>query len=244
MGSLKKRYNDNVYGIMFTLAVHVVLFFCLYIGELGRTGVVKEEVILVDFVEPEIPKPPKEKVQEKKREIKDEKFPARNEDQGTNAASNSTAKKASSKAVIKDQLTRDLEEAQRLADQVNKNLSKRIPDQKEFKMPEETTAGQHPDSISNVIYKGKSNISYALENRYHLSIPIPVYLAQSGGEVIVDIEVSRKGKVVSAIPRSGTYADEMLPEYARQAAIKTRFNSDSSAPSRQQGTITFNFVSQ
>ena len=72
---------------------------------------------------------------------------------------------------------------------MNKQLSKEVKDIEEFAMPEETTEGMHPDSIKNTIYSGESNIHYFLEDRYHRRLPIPVYLAQGGGLVVVDIVV-------------------------------------------------------
>ena len=112
-------------------------------------------------------------------------------------------------------------------------------------MPEETTEGMDPDSIKNTIYSGESNIHYFLENRYHLRLPIPVYLAQGGGLVVVDIVVNRRGKVIQAdVKNSGDLKDPMLEIYARQAAQRTVFNTDESAPAQQKGTISYTFVAQ
>ena len=73
----------------------------------------------------------------------------------------------------------------------------------DIKMPVETTEGMNPDSIKNIIYTGESNIVYYLENRYHLSLPIPVYLTQGGGKIIIEIVVDRQGKVIQATPKPG-----------------------------------------
>ena len=112
-------------------------------------------------------------------------------------------------------------------------------------MPEATSEGQNPDSIKNVIYSGKSNIHYFLENRFHIRLPIPVYLAKSGGEIKVDIQVDKTGKVIKAEAKSARVAnDPMLTEYAIQAAEHTVFNADAKAPSVQKGSITYKFVAQ
>jgi len=128
---------------------------------------------------------------------------------------------------------------------VNKQLSKKVAQAKKYEMPEETTEGQDPDSIKNVVYSGKSNIHYFLENRYHLRLPIPVYLARGGGTITVDIQVDRSGKVIKAEARAAkNLNDQMLPVYAVQAAERTVFNSESKAPAIQRGTITYKFVAQ
>jgi hypothetical protein len=96
-----------------------------------------------------------------------------------------------------------------------------------------------------VIYSGKSNIHYFLENRFHIRLPIPVYLAKSGGSITVDIQVDRSGNVIKAEAKTAkNIADPMLPVYAKQAAERTLFNSESNAPEIQRGTITYKFVAQ
>jgi hypothetical protein len=43
----------------------------------------------------------------------------------------------------------------------------------DIKMPVQSTEGMNPDSISNTIYTGESNIVYYLENRYHRRLSHP-----------------------------------------------------------------------
>jgi TonB family protein len=70
-------------------------------------------------------------------------------------------------------------------------------------------------------------------------------LAQEGGLVVVDIWVNRKGKVTQAeVRKSNLLKDPMLEIYAKQAAQRTVFNEDQSAPSLQKGTISYTFVAQ
>jgi len=139
----------------------------------------------------------------------------------------------------------DIEEAKKLAADVDKQLSKKIAPVKSFNMPVASSEGQNPDSIKNIIYSGKSNIHYFLENRHHITLPIPVYLAKWGGTIIVDIQVDRSGKVVKAVARPAkNINDPMLPNYATQAAELTVFNSESKAAAIQKGTITYTFVAQ
>ena len=143
------------------------------------------------------------------------------------------------------ELTKEINAAKALVSDVNNQLSKKVPDIKDFKMPEKTTKGMDPKSISNTIYSGKSNIHYLLKNRYHVRLPIPVYLAKGGGIITVDIWVDQQGKVTKATVRdNNNIKDVMLPEYAQQAAVKTLFNEDLNAPSPQHGTITYTFVPQ
>jgi len=150
------------------------------------------------------------------------------------------------KSLYEDEtLTKEINDAKALISDVNNQLSKKVPDIKNFKMPEKTTKGMNPKSISNTIYSGKSNIHYLLKNRYHVRLPIPVYLAKGGGIITIDIWVAPNGDVIKAeVRKNNEIQDEMLPAYAMQAALKTVFNEDLNAPSPQQGTITYTFVPQ
>lgn len=63
------------------------------------------------------------------------------------------------------------------------------------------------------------------------------------GIVVVQIEVDRGGQVINATPgvKGTTNSAACLLEPAKRAALATRFNSDSNAPSKQVGTIIYNF---
>ncbi len=97
-----------------------------------------------------------------------------------------------------------------------------------------------------MVFSGKTNIFYSLENRYHLRLPVPVYKCEGSGVVEVQILVDQKGYVVNAqIPDLGESTNEIcLAEAAKTAAMNTRFNSNFEAPLRQQGTITYYFQPQ
>jgi TonB family protein len=95
-------------------------------------------------------------------------------------------------------------------------------------------------------YTGPTNIYYALENRYHLRLPVPVYQCQGSGLIEVRIVVDQNGRVVQAeINQPGTGTSEAcLEEAAKRAALRTRFNADFQAAARQVGTITYHFIAQ
>lgn len=243
MLNIKELYRRNVYGVMGTLIFHILLVTGLLISELkSKIKAEKEEPIFVDFILPpekvESPKP--EKTQGENTGSDQTKRYDQN--MGSNRAVNDALKKDK---FFDASYKRDIEEAEKMVDNVNKQLSKKAPPTKKFVMPEAVTEGQNPDSIKNTIYSGKSNIHYFLENRFHVRLPIPVFLAKSGGLITVDIQVNRYGEVIKAEARpSSNINDPMLPVYATQAAERTVFNSDSKAPTVQRGTITYRFVAQ
>jgi hypothetical protein len=245
MSRILKIYRRNIYGIIGTLIFHILLVSVFLLAEVKRSVVVNEEAIILDFTFEELEVP---EVEELKKTEEESNQPSETPNQPRELGSNrpvNEAAKPPKDDFFDDDYRREIENAQNLVRDVSKTLSAEIPEIGDVEMPEETTEGMKPEEIKNVIYKGKSNISYFLENRYHRSIPIPIYLAEGGGTVVVDIVVDQRGSVISANPRNKpAVSDRHLLAYAKKAALKTRFNIDFDAPEKQKGTITYNFVPQ
>lgn len=247
MRKIFRLYRQNIYGIIGTLAFHLILMITFLVAEIRSSSEIKEESVLLDFTteeldipEPEVPEIPRP--EEKNNQPSD--APDQPRELGSSRAVNEAVSKTQDK-FFDDAYQKEIADAQKLVDDVTKTLAQEIPDLGDLNMPEETTDGMKPEEISNVITKGKSNIRYHLENRYHRRLPIPIYLAEGGGEITVDIIVNKSGKVISAIPRRNpNITDPNLPAYAQSAALRTRFNRDSAAPDKQKGTITYVFVPQ
>ncbi len=223
---------------------HILLFSAFLLADVDIKGNAKEELILIEF--PELPAEPEieEQVEEQVESAAD--IPSAN--QQSNIASNRTATEnttTSTEDFFDNDYMQEIEAAKQLRSSVNNNLSKETVDMSEIEMPVETTEGMDRDSIKNIIYAGESNIKYYLTNRYHVSLPVPVYLAQGGGTVIVDVKVNQQGRVVEAVARQNrSVRDKQIFLYAQEAASRTRFNADSGAPSIQEGTIHYTFIEQ
>ena len=85
-----------------------------------------------------------------------------------------------------------------------------------------------------------STINYSLKGRTDEYLPIPIYLCEANGKIVVSITVNANGKVTDAsINNASTTNNECLKEHALEYAKKARF--DGSKKSSQIGTITFNF---
>lgn len=88
----------------------------------------------------------------------------------------------------------------------------------------------------------KSSISFSLKNRRKVHIPIPVYLCEVNGKIVVNITVSSRGDVLDAYANtSSTSNNECLIEHALEYAKQSQFSADSAKKS-QLGTITFVFI--
>ena len=250
MVKVKEIYKQNIYGVITTLVFHIIVLIILLTSNLQYGIQSPEEAILVDFAKEEIklPEPEKEKKQESAATT--QQMPGSNH-RASNRAVNDGSKDAGKTSASSNDpffdkaYNKEIAEAKQLVNDVNKTLAKKIPKIADIRMPEDNTEGKTREEVRQSNFKGKSNIHYYLENRYHARLPIPVYLAEGGGEVTVDIVVGRDGRVLNATPRPNPrIVDMAILAYAKQAAEKTWFNPDSSAPEKQKGTITYNFVAQ
>jgi hypothetical protein len=251
MGKINKIYYRNIYGVIATLGFHLIVIIILIVAQMRPLKKIPQEAVLIDF-STEMNKVP-EKIPEKEKE----KLPlqgnrsSQTNNQEQQLASNRAVNEASNEVsrskdpFFNKEYDAEIAAAKRLVGDVNKTLSQKIPKIGDVAMPEDNTEGKTPEQIKQSNFKGKSNIHYFLDKRYHVRLPIPVYLAEGGGEVIVDILVDRNGRVINADPRSTPgIKDLTVLAYAKQAAEKTQFNSDPSAPEKQRGTITYVFVPQ
>lgn len=88
----------------------------------------------------------------------------------------------------------------------------------------------------------KSTISYSLVNRTDEYLPIPIYLCEQGGKIVINITVDEQGNVTDTyVNSSSTSTNECLTDSALEYAKQAKFNASPGKKS-QLGSITFNFV--
>ncbi|MBQ1168883.1 MAG: hypothetical protein II143_07245 [Bacteroidales bacterium] len=94
-------------------------------------------------------------------------------------------------------------------------------------------------------YSGPSVLSYDLEGRKAVKLPIPAYKGYGGGDVAVAIYVNQAGRVIKAqVIESASSKDKSLWSWAVKAAERSRFNRSDSAPDPQKGSIVYRFIAQ
>ncbi|MBX2827217.1 MAG: hypothetical protein KTR22_03605 [Flavobacteriaceae bacterium] len=91
----------------------------------------------------------------------------------------------------------------------------------------------------------KTTISYLLNGRKALSLRNPVYTCDSGGAIVINVEVNALGKVTKASynKESSTTTNGCLIESALTYARKAKFTTQADTP-KQLGTITYLFPGQ
>ena len=95
------------------------------------------------------------------------------------------------------------------------------------------TRSGRTDGRPNARVQGRSTVG---------NIPRPAYNVQESGIIVINIVVDNLGNVIRAVMGDGsTVTDKTLYAAAREAALKTHFNSSADAPAMQEGTITYYF---
>ncbi|MGZ2369215.1 TonB family protein [Ancylomarina sp. YFZ004] len=251
---LKDYLNRNRYGLMGTLAFHMVLLILLLLFKLNSPmRFVETEIILA------IPDDIVEQIEEENKRVEEEIVEKQKE-----KVSNSVDELLKSIAVNQDLKTENRKE------RTTQDLDKMIDDIKQeldgyesndyglskkeleaFKRDSANLAKERKmqlktDSLKNMEYSGPSSVFYSLKDRHKLILPIPVFKCEESGRVRVEITVNRQGKVIKAkvLEKESDTRDENLYEAAMDAAYRSRFNADNKSPIKQIGSITFNFVKQ
>ncbi len=147
----------------------------------------------------------------------------------------------------------------RLRDDRNKNPqevydeAKKLQEKLDASRREAEAASDDKENISlsedhkkvDEVYSGPSVISYRLDGRKSMSLPIPAYKCLGGGDVSIAIIVNPRGYVIGVkIVESVSSSDECIRQYALNAARQSRFTPSESAPERQGGEIVYRFVAQ
>lgn len=103
------------------------------------------------------------------------------------------------------------------------------------------------EKIENRKMRGNVTVSYSLAEpvRYAVKMPVPAYMCEGGGEVVVDVVVNRSGEVIDCKVNDALSAkNNCLRESALSKAGESLFNADPSAPARQRGMIEYTFIAQ
>jgi hypothetical protein len=243
--NLRNIIRENIYGILGTLAFHMILVIIFLLIKISSTRNLIDSLIMIEFEESEILEDLDYTPTE--RDIEFEHYVA---DYLENARSNipvNVAERVDEQISTNryvDEVLDELDENRNEEWLKSQERLQDLLDRESEDMIVENEDNQPSDDPG--IFEGKTNIFYSLENRYHLRLPVPVYKCEGEGVVEVQILVDQRGLVVNAnVPDLGNTMNEIcLVEAARDAALRTRFNSNFEAPVRQQGTITYYFQAQ
>ena len=251
---LKAYLNRNRYGLMGTLAFHMVLLILLLLFKLNSPmHFVETEILLAipdDIVE-QIEQENK-RVEDENVEMQKEKVSSSVDEMLKSIAVNRDLKTENRKAPTAYDLDKMIDDIKQELEGYESNeygLSKKeleVFKRDSANLAKERKIQLKADSLKNMEYSGPSSVFYSLKGRHKLILPIPVFKCEQSGRVRVQIQVNRSGKVIKAkvLENESDTRDENLYEAAMDAAYRSRFNADNKSPIKQVGSITFNFVKQ
>ena len=235
-----ERRKENRIGLYSTIIFHLVVLIILLVYSIGAS-VKKESSFILDFTQQE-----KQELIKQQQELKEFKDRVSKElDAMIAAAPTPTVRNAVVDAnaikarAEREALGRSVEEA--LAANRRAALEAEEDDVATEDNPD--AGGGEEGEVHE--YSGPSVLSYDLEGRKAVHLPILAYKGYGGGDVAVAIYVNRSGKVIKAqVIESASSKDKSLWSWAVKAAERSRFNRSDSAPDPQKGSIVYRFIAQ
>lgn len=98
----------------------------------------------------------------------------------------------------------------------------------------------NPENNAQDTANKNSTINYSLVGRTDKYLPVPIYLCETNGKIVINITVNAGGFVTKAkVNSSSSSKNGCLIDHALEYAKEARFNTSGKAS--QLGSITFNF---
>ena len=239
--------TDDKAGLYLTLIVHLILIIVLLSWSI-HTQLVRDTSFVIDFSQQEAQEAMEARAQ--MQESVSEELEAEL-DALLNASRNQNAQSIRNVAVDASEPLRDdrydnPEDIYREARELQERLDQSRREVEEASSSEDQVSVYHEDDGQKAeAYQGPSVISYTLEGRKAMNLPVPAYKCMGGGDVSVSVIVNRKGYVIGVkIIESVSSPDQCLRDYALKAASASRFTASQDAPERQAGEIVYRFVAQ
>ena len=237
------RNKEDRVGFYTTLVFHLAVLIVLLIVSIGHVAT-SENTFVLDFTK-------QEELERLQKEIEIKEQVARNlEDQLAqrpqerirNVAVDAGSKLRDDRFKNPSEVYDEARELQRKLDASKRDaLAQQAAEEAVDLNPQKGSDSNEPAQA----YKGPSVISYELEGRKALSLPVPAYKGYGAGDVLVDIEVNQAGRVtVARVRADGSSADGSLHAFALDAARRSRFSASSDAGKSQQGWILYRFIAQ
>lgn len=233
--------KEKKIGLLTTIIVHLVvliIFLILKINEVARV----EHIFELDFSGQE----EYEQLQklEAAKEMAAKELEELLKENGTSSPYRNVVVDRSAKSLDnakgRDKVFDEARELQKRLD-----ASKRAAEEALDEESEGESVGNAQQENNAPAYTGASLLSYKLDGRKAINIPVPAYKCVGAGDVSVRITVNRKGYVIAAqIVDAASSSDECLRSESLQAARRSRFTASSTSPEKQIGEIVYRFVAQ
>lgn len=238
---MRKDWKGNRFGLYVTVIFHITVIVFLIANGLKAT-IDRSDNITIDFLSEE---DSKELEELKRLEELSKKGEAAVYDQQYEQIRNMAVDESGE---LKDDRGTDASElyaeAERLRKELEEGKNRSVETEEDYvARPEKKTTAEK--RIPNVVNKGAVTIRFSVDGRHVVRYDNPAYKCFEGGTVVIQVTVGKNGKVAKAeVIESQSSQNSCLRNAALKDALGTRFNSSTSAPEKQYGTITYNFIPQ
>jgi len=236
-----KLTPDQKAGLYITAIIHLAVIIVLLLCQIGFS-VQRENSFVLDFSKQE-----EKEAQQKQEELSRS---ALEQLEGLLAAARSQPIRnvTVNRSQLKDDRNTDADQlyrdAERLAQDLRDGQNRRQEDPSDYVQDPVEPSKPNPPKKQET-YSGPSVLSWSLDGRKAVRLPIPAYRCVGAGEVTVIITVNNQGKVIDAkVDEGASSSDGCLRSFATRAARMSLFNISTTAPARQLGTITYLFIAQ
>lgn len=240
-----KLNKEDKAGLYFTVIVHLAVIIVLLATSLGFS-IKKENSFVLDFTKYEELEKLEEEIEKLRKEAEfQEAISQKLQQEISNAGSYSVRNVAVDRSALKDDRDTDAEQLYKDAERLQKELNSGFSAPDEDYAEPITKKSSEKAAQQQAAYSGPSVLSWSLEGRKASRLPIPAYRCMGAGEVTVLISVDNQGTVVAAkVDETCSSKDGCLRAFAVRAARLSKFSASASAPARQAGTITYQFIAQ
>lgn len=239
---MESRSQRFWWAMVLTLSLHALVLFALWMQPAGRYAAAANAFIPVEFAEFETFDAPLPSLEDQLRA----EMEARVANLVADAGASASSERQSTSAADVEQMAAEVEAELRAMEQAE--FERLAAEAKEFGLEGVPDDGQH-DQVNTLSgwderYEGRVIVSYDVENRKHVYLPIPGYQCLEAGKVIVAVEIARNGEVVkSSIAQgapgiSAACLNEAALKYASRSVFEPRTDGG------QSGFITYEFVAQ
>ena len=237
------KHKEDRVGFYTTLVFHLSVLIVLLLVSIGHVASVENSFVLDFTKQEELEKLQKEiELQQQVTRDLEEQLARQPQQRVRNVAVDAGSKLKDDRFKNPSEVYDEARELQRKLDASKRDaLAQQAAEEAvDLDKPEQQAAEEAAPA-----YKGPSVISYEVEGRKALSLPVPAYKGYGAGDVLVDIEVNPAGRVTSARVRAdGSTADASLHSFAVEAARRSRFSASSEAAKAQPGWILYRFIAQ
>jgi hypothetical protein len=249
MNSFLDLIDRHKIGILTTIVLHMFIATVILLIQMRSQMVQQQKQMVVEFIQPE---DMEKALQDMQKEIKQQsKVEFIKEMQQEYNIKSTPVNEADAQKSI-DDMVKGIKSELNINDASNydREAEKTQPKLEEIKKKDVPKVEKKSDFINEKgepsVFRGATTISFNLKGRNYVYIPTPQYKCESGGKVVLDVDVNQRGYVVTATINHNLsqITEECIAEAAKSAAMMTRFSEKSDAPAKQPGTITFIFVAQ